>query len=132
MGALSLSYENRSPLFTNICPVRRIVPWHMSGMRPPIATRTDSGHTHKQSRVQLPKIDAHRGMPVFSDCWHHVCVCARHMPPMNHHNLLIAATEPEVIRQSAGLEIKMTIWIVLGKAGNSGQWIGSRCVCVWE
>lgn len=62
----------------------------------------------------------------------YVCVC--HMPPMNHHNLLIAATEPEVIRQSAGLEIKMTIWIVLGKAGNASLRVVflDLGVCVWE
>lgn len=129
-GCVVSGLPNRWPLFTNICPGPRIVPWHMSGMRPPIA---DSIHTYKHTLIQMQQgyswpEKAHSAGLLSVRIADITCVCVwdcpfRDMPPMNHRNLLITATELEVIFYSVDLEIKMTIWIVLGKAGNFALWI---------
>lgn len=70
-------------------------------------------HTHKCSKGTAGQ---KRRTPRDSSLWgsltSRVCVCDcpfRDMPPMSHRNLLITATELEVICHSADLEIKMTI-----------------------
>lgn len=84
--------------------------WHAAPNCRLLSTRTNT-HSQMQQGYSWPE-KAHSAGLLSVGIADITCVCDcpfRDMPPMSHCNLLITATELEVICHSADLEIKMTI-----------------------